>query len=224
MVRGGQSAVTVGVEESARSGIRREGVEVDMENAYVTLIIAAAEKVKGRKQTEWESLRKYAENKRRCRSAVAEEYGTSLAAAKNLFLTLMFGGTMQSWGRRWHISEKRMCRTEKQREGAKVAHGFASDVRRARTMIVAGERAEGENPATTLQRCLSKMEEGVMEVARKEVEAAGFTVGTLIHDAIVVNLKDVSNGTQEENDVAAAVDRGVQKYVRAQGWRTKEEG
>ena len=117
-----------------------------------------------------------------------------------------------------------MCKTKKQGEGATLAHGFASDVRRASGMIVAGERAEGERPATALQRCMSKMEEGVMEVARKEVEAAGFTVGTLIHDAIVVNLKDVNNGTQEEKEVAEAVDRGVQRYVGAQGWRTKEEG
>ena len=106
-----------------------------------------------------------------------------------------------------------------------MAYGFEMEVRRACSAIMADRRVQGERPATTLQRFLSSMEEEVMQVARTAVEVRGFSVGTLIHDALVLNRKDVEgDGEQERREAAEAVGYFVQDYVRMHGWREREDG
>jgi len=202
-----------------------QGIEVDMENAHVVLMMAAAESIGGKRGVEWPHFRKYVGDKRRGRNMVAEGFGTSTEAAKNLFLTLIFGGTVQSWARRWGVHVEKARRSRNRSEGASLAYGFEMEVRRACSAIMADRRVQGERPATTLQRFLSSMEEEVMQVARTAVEVRGFSVGTLIHDALVLNRKDVEgDGEQERREAAEAVGYFVQDYVRMHGWREREDG
>jgi hypothetical protein len=205
--------------------LKGQGVELDMDNAYVTLLIAATETVKGRQSAGWQHMRKYAGDKRSGRRVVAEGFGTTTEAAKNLFLTLMFGGTVRSWARRWHVDEAKACESRNRSEGARLAFGFASEVRKASSAILEGEKRHGEKPATTLQRRLSRMEEEVMGVAKRAVEARGFAVGTLIHDALIVNKKgSEGDGDAERSEIAMAVECAIQGYVNELGWRSKVEG
>ena len=156
---------------------------------------------------------------------VAEGFGTSTEAAKNLFLTLIFGGTVQSWARRWGVHGEKVHRTRNRSEGASLAYGFEMEVRRARSAIMVDRRVQGERPATTLQRFLSSMEEEVMQVVRTAVEVRGFSVGTLIHDALVLNRKDVEgDGEQERREAAEAVGYFVRDYVFTKKQPTESDG
>jgi hypothetical protein len=202
-----------------------QGLELDMDNAHITLLMAAAEAAKGGGSLDWRWLRMYAEDKGRGRRQVAEGFGTTTDAAKNLFFTLMFGGTVQSWARRWNVDREKMCEFRNHSEGAKLAYGFAGEVKRAGCRVIEGKGRSGERRATTLQKCLSKMEEQVMRVVRGAVEAKGFTIGTLIHDAVTVNWKNGSGeGEIVRHEVSEAVDLWVHEYVVSQGWRSKGEG
>ena len=64
-----------------------------------------------------------------------------------------------------------------------------------------------------------------MRVVRGAVEAKGFSVGTLVHDAVTVNWrKEGEEGEAVKREVSEAVDRWVHEFVVSQGWRGKEEG
>ena len=128
-----------------------QGLEIDMDNAHITLLIAAAEVAKGGGSREWRWLQSYAENKGKGRRQVAEGFGTTAEAAKNLFFTLMFGGTVQSWARRWNVGKEKTCEFKNQSEGAKMAYGFAGDVKKASHRVMEGKGRNGEKRATTLQ-------------------------------------------------------------------------
>jgi len=207
------------------TALHGQGLELDMDNAHITLLIAAAEAAKGGGSREWKWLRRYAEDKGRGRRQVAEGFGTTTDAAKNLFFTLMFGGTVQSWARRWNICREKTCEFKNQSEGAKLAYGFAGEVKKAGCRVTEGKGRSGERRATTLQKCLSRMEEQVMRVVRGAVEAKGFTVGTLVHDAVTVNWKNERDeGEAVKREVSETVDLWVHEYVVSQGWRSKKEG
>ena len=205
--------------ETRHAALRGVGWEVDLRAAYPTMLLARAEKI-GERKRQWPDLKKYVQNVDEMRRLVAEELGISVKNAKKGFNAVMFGMTVRNWMRKEGVRAGRTSETMVR---------FDRDIRRARTLLAEEEirrnpEMAGKKETTTLSRVVEREEEKVMRTLRTELENDGWTIGTLLHDALVVHKRGSGDLERERRDLEGAVSRTLDEWNEAHGWSRSPEG
>ena len=107
-----------------------------------------------------------------------------------------------------------------QRRRSEIMGGFEREVARARILLVDRERRRSSErlsrkDKSVLSMILQREEESVMRVIREKIGSAGWHIGTLIHDAVVITRdgRDDERGELERNATAA-----VREACSQGGW------
>ena len=147
------------------------------------------------------------------RRQVAEEYRTSVTAAKKLFNSVMFGGSISKWKRDWKVESSAK---------SEVAEAFEKEMRRARILIAEQElkrsgTREKRSDKTLTHEAVSREEEKLMLKIQQALSKLGWETGTLIHDEIIVQRKDEQDPT-EQRKVEQAVEAALFEAMEERGW------
>ena len=205
--------------ETRHAALRGVGWEVDLRAAYPTMLLAKAERI-GERRRQWPELKKYVENVDEMRRKVAEELGIGVKNAKRGFNAVIFGMTVRNWVRKEGVRDGRTSETMVR---------FDREIRRARTLLAEEEirrnpEMAGKKETTTLSRVVEREEEKVMRTMRTELENDGWTIGTLLHDALVVHKRGSGDLERERRDLEGAVSRTLDEWNEAHGWSRSPEG
>ena len=182
-------------------------------------MLAKAERI-GERRRQWPELKKYIENVDEMRRKVAEELGIGVKNAKRGFNAVIFGMTVRNWVRKEGVRDGRTSETMVR---------FDREIRRARTLLAEEEirrnpEMAGKKETTTLSRVVEREEEKVMRTMRTELENDGWTIGTLLHDALVVHKRGSGDLERERRDLEGAVSRTLDEWNEAHGWSRSPEG
>ncbi len=132
----------------------------------------------------WPALRRYVTRTGEVRERVAQEFGVGVTQVKKCFNRLIFGGSIDGW--------KRATGVETRKESREVRE-FARELAKARVLIAEAERRRDNETTGTdravLSRVVEREEERVMRQMRDRLEAKGWKVTALIHDAIILGTR-----------------------------------
>ena len=165
------------------------------------------------KTEQMEAIAAYVHETDRVRKQVAEDYRTSVTAAKKCFNSLMFGGSIAKWKRVWKVAKEAQ---------SPIAEAFEKEMRRARVLIAeqelkrSGARAK-KSDETLMSEAVSRAEESIMLKLQQATGRLGWETGTLIHDAIIVQRKSNQDPT-EQRALEQAVETALFEEMAERGW------
>ena len=167
----------------------------------------------GEKTAQTEAIEEYVRETDKVRRQVAENYRTSAKAAKKLFNSLMFGGSIAQWKRVWKV--EREAKSE-------LAEAFEKEMRRARVLIAEQEikrsgARQKKSDKTWMSEAVSREEERIMLKMQQATARLGWETGTLIHDAIIVQRMSNEDPT-EQRKLEQAVDTALCEAMEERGW------
>jgi len=170
------------------AALKGAGWEADLRAAFPTIVLALVEEMAGRQGHErddrWPALRRYVTRTGEVRERVAQEFGVGVTQVKKCFNRLIFGGSIDGW--------KRATGVETRKESREVRE-FARELAKARVLIAEAERRRDNETTGTdravLSRVVEREEERVMRQMRDRLEAKGWKVTALIHDAIILGTR-----------------------------------
>ena len=149
------------------------------------------------------------------RRQVAEDFHTSMKAAKKLFNSVMFGRSIAKW-----------MKVEKIRDTAKssIAEKFEKEMKKARVLIAEEELKksrgrDGKSDKTLMAEAVSREEEFIMLKIQRSLEKLGWKTGTLIHDAITVQKQGQEIESAEHAKLSKAVETTLAEAMEERGWR-----
>ena len=144
---------------------------------------------------------------------MAQDYRTSVKAAKKCFTLLMFGGSISKWKQVWKVPREAQ---------SPIAEAFEKEMRRARVLIAeqelkrSGTRAR-KSDETLMSEAVSRAEEAIMLKIQRAVSELGWETGTLIHDAVIVQRVSKYDPT-EQRKLERAVDTALSEAMEERGW------
>ena len=147
------------------------------------------------------------------RKQVAQDYRTSVKAAKKCFNLLMFGGSISKWKQVWKVPREAK---------SPIAEAFEKEMRRARVLIAehelkrSGARAK-KSDGTLMSEAVSREEEAIMLRIQQAAGELGWETGTLIHDAVIVQRKSNQDPT-EQRKLEQAVEKALFEEMAERGW------
>ena len=198
------------------AALRGVGIEIDMRASYPTIVLNMLEKARGARG-DFAAIAKYVRDTDEARRQVAEEYDVAPRDAKACFNRVMFGGSIDVWKRARGVSKER-------RSG--LMERFAWEMARARVLVAEARRSS--NPgghylkdSTEMAKAVEKEEERLMSSLRARMEERGWRVGSLIHDAIVVERRGLRD---EAEEVAKVAMEAAEEWCDREGWRRSGEG
>ena len=197
------------------TALRGLGWEVDLRASYPMIVVGLMRDMAraGEKTAQTGAIEAYVRETDRVRQQVAENYRTSVKAAKKLLNSLMFGGSVAQWKRKFKV--ERGTKSE-------LAEAFEKEMRRARILIAEREikrsgSREKKSDKTWMSEAVSREEEGIMLRMQQETTKLGWETGTLIHDAIIVQRKSIQN-TAEKKELERAVETALSEAMVERGW------
>ncbi len=198
------------------AALRGVGIEIDMRASYPTIVLSMLEKARGARG-DFAAIAKYVRDTDEARRQVAEEYDVAPRDAKACFNRVMFGGSIDVWKRARGVSKER-------RSG--LMERFAWEMARARVLVAEARRSS--NPgghylkdSTEMAKAVEKEEERLMSSLRARMEERGWRIGSLIHDAIVVERRGLRD---EAEEVAKVAMEAAEEWCDREGWRRSGEG
>jgi len=129
----------------------------------------------------WEEIRAYARDKTEIRREVAEGFGISAPEAKRLLLSILFGRSLPKW---------RQERPDVVGPTPPRLRRLCSELAHARLILTRGRQRRGESQLTTISRLIQAAEQSVMKQLETAMREGGFEVGTLVHDALILQRPD----------------------------------
>ena len=189
--------------------------EVDLRASYPMIVLGLMKDLARtcEKTEQMEAIAAYVHETDRVRRQVAEDYRTSVTAAKKCFNSLMFGGSIAKWKRVWKVAKEAQ---------SPIAEAFEKEMRRARVLIAeqelkrSGARAK-KSDETLMSEAVSRAEESIMLKLQQATGRLGWETGTLIHDAIIVQRKSNQDPT-EQRALEQAVETAPFEEMAERGW------
>ena len=170
---------------------------------------------RGECRVQTDAIEEYVRETEQVRRQVADEYRTSMKAAKKLFNSVMFGRTVAKWKR-----------VEKIQSTAKsnIAEKFEMEMKKARVLIAETELGrckarEGKSDKTLMAEAVTREEERIMLKIQRSVEKLGWKAGTLIHDAIIVQKQGQEPESAEQAKLSKAVETALAEAMEERGWK-----
>ena len=200
------------VKEAALRGL---AWEVDLRASYPMIVLGLMKDMARtcEKAEQTDAIAEYVHETDNVRKQVAEDYRTSVKAAKKCFNLLMFGGSIANWKRKFKVKSEAQ---------SPIAEAFEREMRRARVLIAEqelkrlGAGAKKSN-ATLMSEAVSRAEEGIMLKIQQATGKLGWETGTLIHDAIYVQRKSSQDPT-ERSKLERAVETALFEEMEERGW------
>ena len=200
------------VREAALRGL---AWEVDLRASYPMIVLGLMRDMARTcgKAEQMEAIAAYVHETDKVRKQVAQDYRTSVKAAKQCFNLLMFGGSISKWKRVWKVPREAQ---------SPIAEAFEKEMRRARVLIAeqelkrSGTRAR-KSDETLMSEAVSRAEEAIMLKIQQAVGKLGWETGTLIHDAIIVQRKDEQDPT-EQKKLEQVVEMALFEAMEERGW------
>jgi len=144
------------------------------------------------------------------RQEVADDFNITTKKAKEGFNAIIFGQRLTSFKHKMQIAGNRNSET---------MYNFAKEMGRLSAAIVndqGGRQCRSEAACRTLlSRTVEKEEEKLMRALRTALEQDGWKVGSLIHDAIIVEKK---NEARERETLYTATQNVLERVSEENGW------
>ena len=165
------------------------------------------------KAAKTDAIEAYVRETGEVRKQVAQSYRTTVDAAKKCFNSVMFGGSIPKWKRKWRVQAEAK---------SEIAEAFDKEMRRARVLIAEEElkrsgAREKRSDTTLMSEAVSREEERIMLEIQQAVGKLGWETGTLIHDAIIVRRKSNQDPT-EKAKLEKAVEAALLEAMEERGW------
>ena len=204
-------AVSMDQLQSAPKAVRKAAIgtfgwECDLNNAYPTILANLVPQRPGK----WRALREYALDKHALRRDVADGFGISMAEAKTLLLSVVFGRSITKW---------REARPGIVDPSPRGLIDFAREIAEARYVLTGGMGRNGESQLSALSRKVQAVESAIMTRIEGALYECGFDAGTLVHDAIIVQRRDGERCTGDDRvRIQSEVDKVLQEMSCTEGW------
>lgn len=133
---------------------------------------------------------------------------------KRAFNRTLFGGSLAKWKREKNVDDT--ARSE-------IAERFEKETKRARVLIAEAEKRRGRHntrkDSTLVSRAVGRVEEQITKRLATELEKNGWHVGTLIHDAIIIERKDRNvDAHKEKAEITRIVHEALEQEMCERGW------
>ena len=202
--------------EVRAAALKGMGWEVDLRASFPMIVLGLMGDLarQGEMRAKTDAIEEYVRETEHVRRQVADEYRTSMKAAKQLFNSVMFGRSVAKWKR-----------VEKIQATAKsgLAEEFEKEMKRARVLIAEKElkkcrATSGKSDKTLMAEAVSREEEKIMLKIQQRLEKLGWKTGTLIHDAIIVQKQGQEPESAEQKELAEAVETALTEAMEERGW------
>ena len=203
--------------EVRAAALKGMGWEIDLRASFPMIVLGLMGDLarQGEMRADTGAIEEYVRETEQVRRQVADDYRTSMKAAKKLFNSVMFGRSVAKWKK-----------VEKIRDTAKssIAEKFEKEMKKARVLIAEQELKkcrgrDGKSDRTLMAEAVSREEEFIMLKIQRNLEKLGWKTGTLIRDAITVQKQGQEFESAEQAKLSKAVEATLAEAMEERGWR-----
>ena len=189
-----------------RAAIGEYGWTCDLVNAFPVIVANLLPAPTER----WAELRAYARDKREMQQEVSDGFNISVKESKRLLLSLLFGRSLEKWRReRPQVAGPTPPRLTR----------LCGELARARVLLTEGHRKKGESQLTALSRIVQSVEQEIMSRIEAALCSRGYEIGTLVHDAIILQRADGGRSNNEDkSNISAIASATLAELSAANGW------